>query len=133
MGAVVLDANLVIAAAEPRDALHGSALTTLRSARLAGDEFILPASVLAEVLVRAYRVGDDVGAANERDLVGLFGPVRVIDRDVVTATAQLRARHRALRLADAFVIATGLVDRATTLTYDRRLASVHPSVRVLAP
>lgn len=89
--------------------------------------------VLAEVLVRAYRVGDDVGAANERDLVGLFGPVRVIDRDVVTATAQLRARHRALRLADAFVIATGLVDRATTLTYDRRLASVHPSVRVLAP
>ena len=112
MGAVVLDANLVIAAAEPRDALHVSALATPRSARL---------------------VGDDVGAANERDLVGLFGPVRVIDRDVVTATAQLRARHRALRLADAFVIATGLVDRATTLTYDRRLASVHPSVRVLAP
>ena len=133
MGAVVIDANVVIAAAEPGDALHGSAVETLRSARLAGDEFILPASVLAEALVRAYRIGDDVGTANERDLVGLFGPVRIIDQDVVSATARLRGRHRALRMADAFVIATGIVDRAITLTYDRRLGSIDPSVRVLVP
>ena len=83
--------------------------------------------------MRAYRIGDDVGTANERDLVGLFGPVRIIDQDVVSATARLRGRHRALRMADAFVIATGIVDRAITLTYDRRLGSIDPSVRVLVP
>lgn len=52
---------------------------------------------------------------------------------MATAAARLRARHRDLRLPDAFVIATGIVDRATTLTYDRRLASVDSSVQVLVP
>ncbi len=133
MGALVLDSSVVIAFSTIDDGLHPAAMDVIGSARLAGDYFILPASVLAEALVHPFRQGDGLGRSSERELVALFGPVRGLDQEVAAASARLRGAHRSLRLPDALVVATGIVDGATTLTYDRRLGGVDPSVRVLVP
>jgi predicted nucleic acid-binding protein len=42
-------------------------------------------------------------------------------------TAELRARHKQLRLADAMVLACALGTEAELLTYDERLARLAPS------
>lgn len=133
MGALVLDSSVVIAFSRPEDALHGAATEVLGAARTAGDTFVMPASVLAEALVHPHRISDDVGSSTMQALIRLFGPPRTLDVPVVAMSARLRARHRSLRLPDALVIATALTDGARTLTYDRRLGAVDPSVRVLSP
>jgi len=133
MGAVVVDSSLVIAFLTPDDALHRSAVHAIGSVRETGDDFILPASVLAEVLVHPYRISAVVGDSSGRAITEFFGSPRSLDQEVAIASARLRAGHRSLRLPDALVVATGMVDRATTLTFDQRLAGVDGSVRVLAP
>lgn len=133
MGALVLDSSVIIAFSRPEDALHAAATQVLGAARTAGDVFVMPASVLAEALVQPHRISDEVGSSTMQALIRLFGPPRILDVPVVAMSARLRARHRSLRLTDALVIATALTDGARTLTYDRRLGTVDPSVRVLSP
>ncbi len=48
----------------------------------------------------------------------------VVDREVARRAAALRARHRALRLPDAFTLATALERDAELLTFDRSLATI---------
>jgi len=61
-----------------------------------------------------------------------FGRTRVIDDDVAMAAAQLRAQHRSLRLPDALVIATGIVDDASViLTGDARWDGIDERVQLL--
>ncbi|HVL84135.1 MAG TPA: PIN domain-containing protein [Pseudonocardia sp.] len=129
MGAVALDASILIAFLEPADTHHARAVSELRAVRTRGDEFVLPISVLSEVMVGGYRNG----TAPElfRSLAGLFGPARRPDEAIALKAAELRARRSSLRLPDAFVIATGIVDNATVLTCDLRLAGVDPRVQVL--
>lgn len=129
MGKVALDSSVVIGFLRPVDAHHHSARAELASARLRQEEFVLPASVLSEAMVGGYRAGT-ADVMRER-IVGLFGPVRPVDEDVAVVAAQLRARHRALRLPDALVIATGVVDDAVVLTCDRGLHDVDPRVQVV--
>jgi predicted nucleic acid-binding protein len=133
MGALVLDSSVVVAFSRPEDALHAAATEVLTAARTAGDDFILPASVLAEALVGPHRISDEVGSSTAQVLTQLFGLPRTPDLPVVVMSARLRARHHSLRLPDALVIATAMTDGARTLTYDRRLGAVDPSVRVLSP
>ncbi|OLT10974.1 hypothetical protein BJF78_28140 [Pseudonocardia sp. CNS-139] len=64
-------------------------------------------------------------------IVGLFGPVRPVDEEVAVTAAELRGRHRSLRLPDALVVATGIVEDAVVLTCDKRLADVDPRVQVV--
>lgn len=73
---------------------------------------------------------DQLDAAIAR-MTTLFGAVRVVDHPVAVAAARLRAAHRSLRLPDALVIATGVVDDAAVLTCDKRLAAVEERVTVL--
>ena len=114
---------------EPGDAHHKHAYTAIADARLGGAEFIVPVSVLSEVMVGAYRNG----TATERhhDIVGLFGPARPLDKTAALVAAELRSRHGSLRLPDALVIATGIVTDAAVLTCDRRLARVDDRVEVI--
>ncbi len=131
MGEVVLDANVVIGLFEPSNAHHGSVRAALAAARSHADVFSLPASVLSEAMVGAYRAG----TANDRRqrIVALFGPVRPVDEEVALAAAELRARHRSLRLPDALVIAIGVVDDAIVLTCDKRMESVDSRVQLISP
>jgi predicted nucleic acid-binding protein len=132
VGPVVLDSSVLIAIFDPRDAHHRTTLATLKSGFQAGLAFSVPASVLSEVLVGAARHSEEAAAARRRDIERLF-PTRIIDDAVAVAAAHLRARHRSLRLPDALVIATGIVDNAEkVLTADKRWSGLDERVHVLS-
>ena len=79
----------------------------------------MPASTYSEALVRPIRrgVGDTVEEFIDR------GGIEVIalDRPTARRAAELRARHRSLRLPDALTLATALEHEAELLTFDRKL------------
>lgn len=132
MGAVVLDSSVVIALFDPADAHHAASATAVRAVRDAEDDMILPASVLSEVMVAAYR--HDPGAVPRRldALDAAFGPPRAVDREVALRAAELRGRHRGLRLPDALVLAVGQVDDVDrVLTADKRWVAVDGRVEVV--
>lgn len=131
MGAVVLDASVVIALFDPDDALHGGAARAVSVVRDDGGELVLPASVLEEVLVGAVSRGD---LARMRGLVlDAFGPVRPLDDAVAVAAAIRRSDHPSLRLPDTLALATAGDDRADlVLTGDRRWRELDSRVRVVA-
>ena len=133
MGAVVLDASIVVALASGSDVHHAAAATAVRLLRRRGATFILPTSVLAEVLVGVHRKDPTGVRARTRQLRESFGPPRAIDEDVAVVAAGLRSQRPSLRLGDAVVVAVALVDQAEeVLTADRRLAKVDERVRVIA-
>ena len=123
---------MVIALFDPKDVHHAAAAELVRDRRRAGSTFLIPASVLAEVLVGAHRQGQETVARRRRQLRDAFGRPRVIDEDVAVAAAELRGRHPRLRPPDAFVVAVGIVDQAEeVLTADKALAGVDERVRVV--
>ncbi len=131
MGAVVVDASVILAFLNPSDTMGGPVRRALGSARAQEDTFVLPASVLAESLVWTARDRPDRLDDMVSRLTSLFGAERVVDRDVAVAAARLRAGHRSLRLPDALMLAVGVVDDAAVMTCDTRLAAVDPRVQVV--
>ncbi|HEX3731791.1 MAG TPA: PIN domain-containing protein [Mycobacteriales bacterium] len=130
MGKVVLDASLLIGVLDKSDAHHHSACQAVVAHRAYG--FNVPASVLAEILVRAARQSSAKVEEIRSHVRLLFGPIRAIDDDVAVTSAQLCARHKALRLQDALVIATGIVDDAEViLTADARWRGIDNRVQLL--
>lgn len=132
MGAVVLDASVLIGVLNPSDAHHETASAAIADRRRAADTFVLPATVLAETLVATARHRpaklDEVRSL----LDALFGPVRAVDETVAVEAARLRARYKSVRLPDALVVATALVDDAAeVLTADVRLKRVDKRVTVI--
>lgn len=134
MGTVVLDASVVLGLLDPEDALHRAAARAVRRHRAAGAKLALPASVLAEVLVGAARRGEEELDTRRRQLLAAFGPPLPADEAVAVAAAALRARHRTLRLPDAFVLATAEVAAAqAVLTGDRKWADIDPRTELVLP
>jgi predicted nucleic acid-binding protein len=132
MGAVVLDSSVVIALFDAKDAHHAVAAEEVRRRRHSGATFLLPASVVAEVLVGAHRQGPNTVAHRRQQLRDAFGMVRPVDEEVAVAAAAFRAEHRSLRLPDALVLAVAAVDQAAeVLTADKRWATVDERVRVV--
>lgn len=131
MGAVVVDSSVVIGFIKPEDAQHEAAVAEIRAARIREDVLVLPATVLAESLVASYRAGPDIAEQMRRDLTAFFGAVRPVDERVAAVSARLRSSVRSLRLPDALVIATGVVDDAIVLTCDQRLGNIDPRVQVI--
>jgi predicted nucleic acid-binding protein len=133
MGAIVVDASIVIGHFDARDAHHPAIERELAEAWARGDDYVLPASVLAESMVGRFR-REPATAQERRDTtIQLFGDVRVVDEGVAIEAARLRADRPGLRLPDALVIATGIVDDAAVLTCDARWAAVDKRVRVVEP
>jgi predicted nucleic acid-binding protein len=65
-------------------------------------------------------------------LVEAFGPAQAMDEPVAAQAALPRAKHPALRIPDALVIAIGIVGEADAiLTADRRWADIDPRVAVV--
>ena len=132
MGAVVVDASVVLAILDARDSHHKAAVAAWRNVRAAGDRVILPATVLAEVLVGASRVGSDAVRTAEEFIDGIVDSVHDIDRSVARAAATYRARYNSLRLPDALVIAVGSVlDAQAILTADKKWSRTDRRVRVI--
>ena len=131
MGEVVIDSSILLGFLDPDDAHHRSAIRAVAAAVDAGDDVVIPASVLAEVLVGAARQGPAVRDEAERRLLDAVDRLHPIDRDVAVHAADVRASHRTVRLPDALVIATGRALDARVLTGDKRWAPVDPRVEVV--
>jgi len=126
---LVLDASVVIALLDARDVHHARALASIEGSR--ADEKVIPASAFAEVLVVPQRAGGRAVGEFERNLADV--PVRIepVTADIARQAAALRARHSALRLGDALVLATGEILGATVLTADRGWPRYSRRVRVI--
>jgi predicted nucleic acid-binding protein len=131
VGTVVVDSSVVIGFLDQKHAHHARAVEEIRYHR-GKSNLCLPSSVLAEVLVSTARYSDDAVDPLRTQLRKIFGHARVVDDEVAVQAAKLRAQHRSLRLPDALVIATGIVDDAEViLTGDKRWAGVDQRVQVL--
>lgn len=133
MGKVVLDASVVLALFDPEDALHAAAANAARQRRDDGDTFIVPATVLAEILVGAARTGEEQLERHRSLAVAAFGPPWPVDEAVAVAAAMRRAKHKSLRLPDALILATADVAGAdAVLTGDKRWRDLDPRVNLVA-
>lgn len=131
MTTVVLDAGVIIGALDSADAHHQSAATAL--AAHGRDDLVVPASVLAEILVRPYTRGPKVVQSVERFLVDLGTRVHPLDEAIAHRAARLRASHASLRLPDALTVATATVVGGSILTTDKGWPKLGVAVTVLTP
>jgi predicted nucleic acid-binding protein len=121
MGLTHLDAGVLIAFLDGDDAHHVAAREAIRAELDSGARLAMAASALAECLVgparRSARAVQLVREVIDRVPVSVVA----LDEEIATRAATLRARHRALKLPDALVIATADSCRADRLiTTDRR-------------
>ena len=134
MGAVILDASIVLGLFDPKDTLHAGSAEVVRRRRGAGDRFIVPASVLAEVLLGAMRRGEQEMQVRRGQVVAAFGAPYPLDEDVALAAARRRVRHSELRLSDAVVLGTAdVVNASVVVTGDRRWRRLDPRVEIVSP
>jgi predicted nucleic acid-binding protein len=119
---VALDADVIIAFLDAADGQHERAVDELRPRLAAGDRVFVCASVYAAVMVRPLQRGTE--AAVDEFLDALGATVVAVDRELARHAAQLRARHRALRLPDALSLAAALAGAAELLTFDDALLRV---------
>jgi len=132
VGAVVLDTSVVLALFDPDDALHDAAARAVRQHRADGDRIAIPASVVAELLVGAARMGDDELELRRHLVVAAFGPPVPLDESIAVRAARIRAAHRTLRLPDALVLATAdAIGAEAVLTGDKQWKSIDPRVELL--
>ncbi len=117
MALILLDASVLIAHLDRRDAHHAAATKALREH--ADDDLRVPASAYAEVLVDPAR-RRRVEHAREQ-LRALDLRIEPIDEAIAERAARLRAAHRSLRLPDALVLAAAdALGADSVLTADRR-------------
>jgi predicted nucleic acid-binding protein len=132
VGKVVLDASVILALFDPDDALHEPASRVVRDHQQAHAQFVLPATVLAEILVGAARRGDNELETRRNQAVAAFGAPAPVDEEVAVTAAQLRATHRSLRLPDAIVLATAAcVEADTVLTGDEKWRRIDSRVQLI--
>lgn len=119
MGALILDASVLIGLLDRADGHHARAVDDTAAADEAGDRMLAPASAYSEALVAFARVGrlPDARASIE----GMGISVEPLSAAIAERAAVLRARHGRLRLPDAIVLATADELDAKLLTYDDRL------------
>lgn len=122
MGALILDASVLIGLLDTADAHHARSINDVEAADRAGQQLLVPASAYSEALVafaRARRIGD------AREAVTAMGiTVTALTAAVAEQAAELRARHERLRLPDAIVLATARELGGELLSYDRQLAQL---------
>ena len=120
MEPLILDASVLIGLLDTADPHHARAVGDAEDADGAGRALLTPASAYSEALVafaRARRVTD------ARDAIAGMGiTVVALTAPIAERAAALRARHDALRLPDALVLATAQEHDGALLTYDQHLA-----------
>jgi predicted nucleic acid-binding protein len=128
MALIVVDASVLIALLDPADARHAASADALR--RHAGDDLQVPASAYAESLVGPARRGRLEPA--RRAVTALLADIVPLSGHIAEAAAELIGRHPGLRLADALVVATGVVlDADVILTCDAAWRALDPAVEVV--
>jgi predicted nucleic acid-binding protein len=122
VGALILDASVVIALLDTAHAHHSRAVDEIEAADVAERPLLLPATAYSEALVafaRAGRIHDG------RDAVAAMGiVVAPLTAAMAERAAELRSFHRRLRLPDAIVVACALDCEGELVSYDRLLTQV---------
>ena len=122
MGALILDASVLIGLLDSADAHHQRAVDDVERADQGGRRLFAPASAFAEALVAFARAGRTHEA---RDAVAAMGiTVAPLTATMAEGAALLRARHKQLRLPDALVLACADELAGELLSYDDRLRHV---------
>ena len=120
-GLVVVDAGVVIGHLDRTNPHHHAATNALREAASSAQRLALPVTAFAECLVYPTKAGEETAASFEAALAAIPISVLNADIDIARSAAVLRAGHPSLKLPDALVIATAIVNQADALiTTDRR-------------
>jgi predicted nucleic acid-binding protein len=122
VGAIALDADVLIGFLNRDDSHHSAARRLVAEAERDGDRIVVAASVYAEALIGPLRAGR--GEVVEDFLAAFAVEVIPVDRSLAREAAGIRARHRTLRLPDAMALAAARLAGAELKTFDRRLARV---------
>jgi predicted nucleic acid-binding protein len=120
MGAMILDAGVLIGLLDAADAHHERAVTDVDRADRTGRSLATSASAYSEVLVAFARAGRIADARNA--IAGMGVVVEPLTAAMAERAAELRAKHEHLRLPDAMALACAQVTGADLLSYDQRLA-----------
>lgn len=119
MGALILDASVLIGLLDSADPHHERAVDAVATADLAGRSLITPASAYSESLVAFARASR---TADAREAIAAMGiVVAPLTESIAERAAALRAEHERLRLPDAIVLATAHDLDGDLLAYDDRL------------
>jgi predicted nucleic acid-binding protein len=120
VGALILDASLLIGLLDSLDAHHESAVRAVELADRAKRKLLTPASAYSEALV-AFARADRLAEA--REAIAAMGiTVTPMSGAIAERAAVLRAKPGKLRLPDAIVLATALELDGELLSYDAQLA-----------
>jgi predicted nucleic acid-binding protein len=127
---IVLDASVVIAFLDPADSHHEAAAVALAANR--GEDLVLPASAYAEMLVGPLRRGAQAVTLAKGFIADFAMRIEPLSPEIARHGAALRARHPALTLPDALVLATGdVLEAGAVLTADRAWPRVSRRARVI--
>jgi predicted nucleic acid-binding protein len=120
MALTVVDAGVLIGFLDRNDPHHQDAADALAALVDRGDRIVVPSSALAEVLVGPSRRGRHAVAAVLQLIERVPFEVAPLDNNIAVAAAALRAKHSAIKLPDALVLATAkALDARVLLTTDR--------------
>ena len=135
MALVVVDAGVLIGALDSDDRHHEEAVQALRWRTDEPREWLVPASVFAEILVGPFRHGREQVELVESFLLELPARIESATPGIAREAARLRADHGGrLKLPDALVVATALeADADALLTTDRNWPSVGVRIEVVGP
>ncbi len=132
MALVVLDASVLIAFLDPDDDLHERSRRSLQGPDVVDEEWVVPTTVCAELLVGANRAGRSAVALIDRFIDEGIDRVEPMTLPVARRAAAIRADHNRLSLADAFVLATGdVLEADAVLTSDAAWRRVSDRVRIV--
>lgn len=125
MGLVLLDSSVLIAALNPRDIHHQSALDS----HAAGNHFIISSISITELMPRAIKGGieQQIWAA----LTAMVDEVVNVDGPLAISAARIRL-SKGVKTPDAIISATAHERRAQLWTFDAKLAKATPGARLLA-
>jgi predicted nucleic acid-binding protein len=128
VGALILDASVLMGLLDSADAHHERAIGDVERADQAGRPLFVPASAYAEALVAFARADRSDEAQDAIAAMGIT--IAPLTAAMGERAAALRARHRDMRLPEAIVLACAEELEADLLSYDRRLTQVGPMAAV---
>ena len=121
MGALILDASVLIGLLDTADAHHERAVSDVEAGDQARRELIVPASAYSAALVAFARAGR---LADARAAIAAIGiEIAPLTAAMAERAAELRADRKYLRLPDAMVVACAREIGGDLLTYDDCLAN----------
>jgi predicted nucleic acid-binding protein len=119
VGALILDASVLIGLLDTADAHHSSAVSDVEVADQAGRPLFTPASAYADAIV-AFARADRTQEARDA-IAGMGITIAPLTATMAERAAAVRARYDYLRPRDAIVVACAAELEGDLLSYDPQL------------